>query len=109
MENQQKRYRGQCPFCGKELWICKSILMEMGINTGGGSCIGCGKYLHIAFDKVKQEMQCEPFEAYVEREGRMEAAGYAGTNEQGGYLPELQTGPEERGADRNIGRSELLR
>lgn len=38
-ENTRKRYKGVCPVCGKENWICKSIAMEMGINTGHGACL----------------------------------------------------------------------
>lgn len=25
-----KRYKGICPTCGKVMWICKSVFMEMG-------------------------------------------------------------------------------
>lgn len=24
----EKRYKGICPVCGKELWICKSVAMQ---------------------------------------------------------------------------------
>ena len=34
-QDKRPRYKGICPECGRELWICKSILMEMGINQGG--------------------------------------------------------------------------
>lgn len=40
-EDKRPRYRGICPVCGKEMWICKSWAMEMGINTGACFCPGC--------------------------------------------------------------------
>ena len=30
-ENTRKRYKGVCPVCGKENWICKSIAMELSL------------------------------------------------------------------------------
>lgn len=53
-----------CPVCGKENWICKSIAMEMGINTGHGACLGCKTFLHITFNPERQEMDLERFEDY---------------------------------------------
>ena len=35
-KDTRQRYKGICPVCGKENWICKSLAMEMGINTGVG-------------------------------------------------------------------------
>lgn len=49
-KDTRPRYRGVCPVCGKENWICKSILMDLGINSGTGSCLGCGEYMHITFN-----------------------------------------------------------
>lgn len=63
-ENTRKRYKGVCPVCGKENWICKSIAMEMGINTGHGACLGCKTFLHITFNPERQEMELERFEDY---------------------------------------------
>ena len=37
-QDKRTRYKGICPECGRELWICKSIFMEMGINQGAGRC-----------------------------------------------------------------------
>lgn len=56
-EDARKRYKGVCPVCGKENWICKSIAMEMGINTGHGACLGCKTFLHITFNPERQERQ----------------------------------------------------
>lgn len=62
--DNRKRYKGVCPVCGKENWICKSIAMEMGINTGHGACLGCKTFLHITFNPERQEMDLEKFEDY---------------------------------------------
>ena len=43
MEKLKGGYTGVCPVCGKTIWICKSIRMEMGANTGSGICPGCKK------------------------------------------------------------------
>lgn len=66
--DSRKRYKGICPVCGKELYICKSLAMLMGINTGHGSCLECGTFLHMEFNEERQEMDLEPFEEYVKRE-----------------------------------------
>lgn len=50
--------------CGKENWICKSLAMEMGINTGVGRCLGCDTFLHITYNPERQEMDLERFEDY---------------------------------------------
>ncbi len=57
-----KRYRGTCPKCGHELWICKSIGMQLGINIGHGRCPECDTFMRISFDGKKQEMQMEEWE-----------------------------------------------
>lgn len=58
--DDRKRYRGICPQCGKELWICPSIFMCMGMNMGRGQCIGCGIRLAIRFNAERQEMDLDP-------------------------------------------------
>lgn len=59
-----KTIKGICPVCGKENWICKSLAMEMGINTGVGRCLGCDTFLHITYNPERQEMDLERFEDY---------------------------------------------
>ena len=49
-KDTRQRYKGICPVCGKENWICKSLAMEMGINTGVGRCLGCDTFLHITYN-----------------------------------------------------------
>lgn len=64
-EDKRPKYRGICPVCGKEMWICKSWAMEMGINTGAGTCPGCGTLMHITFNADREEMDLERFEDYI--------------------------------------------
>ncbi len=68
IRDDRQRYKGICPIYGKENWICKSIAMEIGINSGHGSCLGCGTFMHIQFNTERQEMDLEPFEEYVKCE-----------------------------------------
>ena len=63
-EDARKRYKGVCPVCGKENWICKSIAMEIGINTYHGAYLGFNTFLHITFNPERQEMDLERFEDY---------------------------------------------
>ncbi len=55
-KDKRPRYKGICPECGHELWICKSIFMEMGINQGAGRCLNCNTLLRIQFNEERQEM-----------------------------------------------------
>lgn len=68
IKDNRRRYKGVCPLCGKENWICKSVAMEVGINSGHGRCLGCGTFMHIQFNTERQEMDLEPFEEYIKRE-----------------------------------------
>ena len=63
-KDTRQRYKGICPVCGKENWFCKSLAMEMGINTGVGRCLGCDTFLHITYNPERQEMDLERFEDY---------------------------------------------
>ena len=64
-KDTRPRYSGVCPLCGKENWICKSILMDLGVNSGTGSCLGCGEYMHITFNPYRQEMELQRFADYA--------------------------------------------
>ena len=68
IKDNRQRYKAICPICGKENWICMSVAMEIGINSGHGSCLGCGTFMHIQFNAERQEMDLETFEEYVKRE-----------------------------------------
>ena len=62
--HEKGEYTGVCPVCGKTMWICKSIRMEMGANTGSGICPGCKKLLHMTFNEERKEMKLERFKDY---------------------------------------------
>ena len=62
-KDTRPRYRGVCPVCSKENWICKSILMDLGINSGTGNCLG--EYMHITFNPYRQEMKLQRFADYA--------------------------------------------
>lgn len=63
----RERYPGTCPKCGQKMFICKSIAMVMGINTGTGTCRACGLFMHIEFNSESKSMELEPFDRYVDR------------------------------------------
>lgn len=61
-QDKRPRYRGICPECGHELWICKSIFMEMGFNQGAGRCLNCKTLMRIQFNEERQEMDLAKME-----------------------------------------------
>lgn len=63
-EGTRRRYEGICPVCGKKIYICKSLAMEIGINIGVGTCLHCKTFLHITFNPERQDMNLEKFEDY---------------------------------------------
>lgn len=68
-EDMRTRYKGICPVCGAELWICPSIAMLEGWHNGGhGSCYNCKTFLHLVFDAEKMEFQVQEFEKYMAEE-----------------------------------------
>ena len=52
-QDKRPRYKGICPECGHELWICKSIFMEMGFNQGAGRCLNCNTLISIQFNEER--------------------------------------------------------
>lgn len=65
-ENSRPRYKAICPNCGTELWVCKSMAMEMGIlDMGHGGCLKCGAFLHLEFDSEKQAMKASCWDEYM--------------------------------------------
>ena len=70
--DKKPRYKGICPVCGKTNWICKSIAMELGVNTGIGHCLGCNTFLNVKFNEERQEMDLEIYEDYVKRTSEKE-------------------------------------
>lgn len=69
MEDNRPRYRGICPICGAELWICRSIGMELGwMNDGSGSCHKCNTFLHLIFKPEEKEFDVEAWEDFMRRD-----------------------------------------
>lgn len=77
------RYKAICPCCGTELWVCKSMAMEMGMSDmGSGSCFNCNKFLHLEFDKENQIMKATPWDDYMKtREKPIKDLGQEEKNE----------------------------
>lgn len=74
MEKQEQahdtrpRYKGVCEACQGDLYICKSIAQEAGIYVlGHGTCPKCGAFLHLVFNKDRQEFECETWENFIEK------------------------------------------
>ena len=65
MSEDGKRYPAVCPKCRRQLYICKSILMEMGVNIGQGKCTKCRTLHHIQFNEQEQRMDLTPLEDYL--------------------------------------------
>lgn len=56
-KDNRPRYECKCPECGKQLWVCKSIFHEMGLNDqGSGFCLHCGAFLRFTFEPETQIM-----------------------------------------------------
>lgn len=65
-KDERPRYKLICPACGSELWICKSIAMEVfGSSRGHGSCHKCNEFLALQFDEEKQEFKAELWSEYM--------------------------------------------
>ena len=69
IEDTRPRYKGICPICGAELWICKSIMMAgFGFNMGHGSCHECNTFLHLTFNEERNEFDTETWDDFMSRE-----------------------------------------
>lgn len=63
MEDNRKRYKIFCPYCGKEQYACKSIAHELGMsNAGHGTCLDCKGFMRLIFNEESQEMTAEKWE-----------------------------------------------
>lgn len=56
----------------EQLWFSNSgglsILQEAGIYVlGHGTCPKCGAFLHLVFNKDRQEFECETWENFIEK------------------------------------------
>jgi hypothetical protein len=59
-------YPMTCSECGHEQRVEPSIMMRaFGMNLGSGSCLGCGRFLHLWVEG--EEIKSEPFDTYKVR------------------------------------------
>ena len=66
MEDNRKRYKAQCPICGKEFYACKSIAQEMGMDDGWhGSCPKCSTFLNLTFVPELEEMKATEWNEWL--------------------------------------------
>lgn len=50
-ETFKEKYDFKCAKCGYEQWAKPSMMMtEAGINSGHGSCLECGEFLHLEIE-----------------------------------------------------------
>lgn len=68
-ESEKKRYNFTCPNCLYEQSAAPCIGMEMGVNSGHGSCMNCGAFLHLMIvpDLDGHEMKAILFDDYMSK------------------------------------------
>ena len=66
MEKQVK-YKVICPNCNEDFNVAKSILMEMGVNTGSCTCPQCKMHLHLECEEKTKTMKAEDFNIFANR------------------------------------------
>ena len=64
---EQVRYKVICPNCNENFDVAKSILMEMGINTGSCTCPQCKIYLHLECEENTKTMKAEDFNIFANK------------------------------------------
>lgn len=72
MKYFKKRYDFECPKCGAKLWAKPSMMMTcFGRNSGCGSCLDCGEFLHLEIegDLKGEKMKAIPWNDFLKREG----------------------------------------
>jgi len=75
------RYPFTCPVCKVSLDAAPSILMQMGMNHGGGSCLHCKAFLHLDIDEEAVTMKADTYEDFVKREYPETSSAQGETNE----------------------------
>jgi len=65
----KERYDFTCPKCGKQLWAAPSMFMQMGVNSGRGTCPRCKKFFHLEVvpDLDGDVMEAEDWKKYMKR------------------------------------------
>lgn len=70
VEDNRKRYKIICPYCGKVQYACKSIMHEWGIEDAGhGGCLDCKGFMKLLYNAESDTMTAEKWE--VRKRGEM--------------------------------------
>lgn len=68
MKDERPLYKVQCPYCGKVMYVCKSIGYESGMLAfGGGTCLECKTRLNFKFDNLTNEMIATDWKEWREK------------------------------------------
>lgn len=63
MDDNRKRYKINCPYCGKEQYACKSIMHEWGIQDAGhGTCLECNEFMKLIYNAETDTMTADKWE-----------------------------------------------
>lgn len=56
---KDKRYKAVCPYCKKDIYVAKSIGMDMGFDFGRGTCCHCGNSMVLKYNGSNETMKAE--------------------------------------------------
>ena len=63
-------YPFTCPVCGEEQMARPSLFMQTGMmNSGAGTCLHCGTYLHLKIAPEKDRMIAEDWDVWLVEAG----------------------------------------
>ena len=69
LEDEGSRYEFSCSKCGHVAYFERSIMMEMGFNSGHGTCSQCKTFLHLEVsDEANKKGISMPWEQYRKQE-----------------------------------------
>ncbi|MBE2200494.1 MAG: hypothetical protein IAE79_17900 [Anaerolinea sp.] len=57
-----------CCSCGHEQAARPSLMMQFGENSGAGTCLACGEFLHLSIDEDAGIMVAEAWDSWLEKE-----------------------------------------
>lgn len=63
-EELKESYEFTCVTCGYEQMAAPSIVMELGINSGHGSCLNCNTFLHLEIAPNGEFMISQAWDEY---------------------------------------------
>lgn len=63
MEDNRKRYKINCPICGKVQYACKSLGQELGMpDMGHGTCLSCKCLMRLTYEQETDTMTAKKWE-----------------------------------------------